>query len=139
MSEFYDPYEKKRRLARQRRQGRLAHVVTPGLPIDGDAKEVRRPVQRAGDGFDAVLASLDYDLYKAENNFIDVLREQWEGLFPGFPARPGRWANNRLVLYVKSAPQLFALRPKLPAVTRQLRALPNAPKTPFAVILQIHA
>ena len=86
-----------------------------------------------------MLASLDHDLYKAENNFIDALREQWEGLFPGFPARPGRWANNRLVLYVKSAPQLFALRPKLPAVTRRLRALPNAPKTSFAVILQIHA
>ncbi|MCQ2391012.1 MAG: hypothetical protein MJ240_06290 [Kiritimatiellae bacterium] len=137
---MFDPYEQKRRKARQERQRQLARVVTSGLPIDGDPKECRRPVARAGDTFDAVLESFSKDIFKAENRFFDDVLEQWDTLFPNCPARPGRWAApNRLILYVATAGQSFAMRPKLPAITRTLKTLPSAPKERFSVIVQIHA
>ena len=135
-----DPYEKRRRRARQARQGVLARIVTPGLPIDGDPKECRRPVVRTGDVFASVLEELNKEIFKTENDFFEEVVARWEELFPGCPARPGRWVPpNRLVLYVASAGQSFALRPRLPAMTRALKALPTAPKTRFSVIVQIHA
>ena len=137
---MFDTYEQKRRKARQARQRQLARAVTSGLPIDGDPRESRRPVVRAGDTFDAVLESFSKEIFKSENRFFDDVREQWENLFPNCPARPGRWAApNRLILYVATAGQSFAMRPKLPAITRTLKALPSAPKERFSVIVQIHA
>lgn len=135
---MYDPYEIKRQLARQERQRDLERVVTPGLPIDGDPKEVRRPVQRIGDMVDDVLASFQKEIYKSENQFFDYVRENWNTLFPDSPARPGCWSNGRLILYVATAAQSFALRPRLAAITRTLKALPCAPKENFTVIIQIH-
>ena len=137
---MFDPYEAKRRKARQLRQRTLAQVVTSGLPIDGDPKECRRPVVRAGDAFDAALESFSKEIFKTENQFFDDVREHWGTLFPGCPARPGRWAApNRLILYVATAGQSFAMRPRLPAIARRLKSLPNAPKERFSVIVQIHA
>lgn len=60
--------------------------------------------------------------------FFDTLKDRWPDLFPGCAARPGRHDGDLLVLYVRSAPALFSMRPKLPAMKRALAALPDAPK-----------
>ena len=68
------------------------------------------------------------DLTYIPDPFFDTLRDRWDDLFPSFPAKPGRREANRLFLYVKSAPQLFQVRPRLPAVKRTLAALQGAPR-----------
>ena len=135
---MFDPYERKRRMARQARQGRLARIATDGLPIDGDPKETRKPVQTAGSVFDEVLESVRRDMYKDEARFFDALREQWDALFPGCPAKPGRWQEGKLVLYVATAGQSFAMRPKLPAMKRKILGLDGAPKGRLALLVEIH-
>lgn len=124
-----------RRLARDRaNRSRLADRIIPGLPIDADALETRVPANPVGSMFNHLLE----DLLVEANPFFDAVCEQWPALFPESPARPGRWQNGRLFLYVHSAGQLFALRTKLPAYKRALAALPAAPKR-FTVHLEIHA
>lgn len=135
---MFDPYERKRRMARQARQGRLARIATDGLPIDGDPKETRKPVQTVGSVFDEVLESVRRDMYKDEARFFDALREQWDVLFPGCPAKPGRWQEGKLVLYVATAGQSFAMRPKLPAMKRKILGLDGAPKGRFVLLVEIH-
>lgn len=72
------------------------------------------------------------------NSFYDSLADRWDGLFPGLPARPGRYEAGKIFLYVRSAPQLFAMRPKLRAIAATLAQLPNAPKK-IDLRLEIHA
>lgn len=134
---MFDPYEKKRRAAREARQRRLDGIVSPDLPIDGDALETRRPVQTFGGIFDTVMESLNRDIYRDEARFLDTLRERWSELFPGCPARPGRFQDGRLVLYVSTSGQSFALRPKLPAMKRRIMALEGAPKGRFVLLVEI--
>jgi len=134
---MFDPYEQKRRRAREQRQSRLNRIVSPDLPIDGDAVEARRPTAVVGGLLDAVLDSVARDLYRDEARFFDRLREQWAELFPGCPARPGRWQEGKLVLYVATAGQSFALRPKLPTMKRRILALDGAPKGRFALLVEI--
>lgn len=124
-----------RRLARDRaNRARLAARVTPGLPIDGDAPETRVAARPVG----SILTHILDDLLVEANPFFDAVCEQWATLFPESPARPGRWQDGRLFLYVPSAGQLFALRTRLPAYKRALAALPAAPKR-FTLHLEIHA
>ena len=134
---MFDPYEQKRRRAREQRQSRLNRIVSPGLPIDGDAVEARRPTATVGGLLDAVMDSVARELYRDEARFFDRLREQWAELFPGCPARPGRWQEGKLVLYVATAGQSFALRPKLPTMKRRILALDGAPKGRFALLVEI--
>jgi len=134
---FFDPYAKKRRLARQARQARLDKIVSSDLPVDGDAVETRRPTAAVGGLMDAVMESVARELYRDEARFFDRLREQWAELFPGCPARPGRWQEGKLVLYVATAGQSFALRPKLPAMKKRILALDGAPKGRLVLLVEI--
>ena len=84
-----------------------------------------------------MMDSVARELYRDEVRFFDRLREQWAELFPGCPARPGRWQEGKLVLYVATAGQSFALRPKLPAMKRRILALDGAPKGRFALLVEI--
>ena len=136
---MYDPYEKKRRAARLARQGKLARIVTAGIPIDGDPSETRKPVENLGGLLDAVMESMKRDMYKDEARFFDNVREQWDTLFPDCPAHPGRWQDGKLVLYVATAGQSFAMRPKLPAMKKKIIALEGAPKGRFTLLVEIHA
>ena len=136
---MFDPYERKRRRARLARQAGLERIASLDLPIDGDPVETRRPVQPEGTLLDAAMESMQREIYKDEARFIDLLREQWTTLFPGSPARPGRWQSGKLVLYVSTAGQSFAIRPKLPAMKKRILALEGAPKGRFPILVEIHA
>ena len=83
------------------------------------------------------MDSVAREIYRDEARFFDQWREQWAELFPGCPARPGRWQEGKLVLYVATAGQSFALRPKLPAMKRRILALDGAPKGRFALLVEI--
>ena len=134
---MFDPYAQKRRRAREQRQSRLARIVSPDLPIDGDAVEARRPTVAVGGLLDAVMDSVAREIYRDEARFFDRLRERWAELFPECPARPGRWQEGKLVLYVATAGQSFALRPKLPAMKRRILALDGAPKGRLVLLVEI--
>lgn len=62
------------------------------------------------------------------NAFFDSLADNWRRLFPDQPARPGRYEDGKIFLYVKNAPTLFLMRPRLPMIRRKLATLPGAPK-----------
>ncbi len=76
------------------------------------------------------------EISAARSEFFDSIADRWSALFPGFSARPGRYEDGKLVLYVKSAPHLFALNPRLPAVRKKLMSLEGAPKK-LKLILEI--
>lgn len=128
----FDLYAGVRNAARRAHDAKGAWNFTPGLPVDGDAPETRRPSRAPKSVFEAALAAFRLDA----NPFYDVVCEAWPRLFPDLPARPLRWTDNRLILAVASAGQAFALRPKLSAVKRALAALPHAPKR-FLVHVEI--
>ena len=113
---------------------RLANRATPGLPVDGDPMELRNPVETVGGVVNGVFAGL-----MAERSpFFDLVCRKWPDLFPGLPARPGRWDGGRLFLHVGTSGKLFALRPKLAQIRRVLETLPGAPKK-FSLHLEIRA
>lgn len=105
---------------------------------DGIDWRPREPAQRGRHKrfADAVMASLAA-LSEEKDPFFDTLADSWDALFPGLAARPGRIADGKIVLYVRSAPALFAMRPKLAAVKRRLATLPGAPKR-IGLLLEIH-
>lgn len=78
--------------------------------------------------FSSAVSAAFESLLVVHDEFFDSLADLWPRLFPNSPARPGRYENGRIFLYVRSAPALFAFRPKLPAVKRRLAELPGAPK-----------
>ena len=88
--------------------------------------------------FNSALAAAYRLLVVEHNAFYDQLVDRWNTLFPGFAAKPGRYENGRIYLYVRSAPASFALRPQLPAIKRRLAELPGAPKR-IDLRLEIHA
>ena len=112
---------------------RLVARTTPGLPIDGDAVETRVPMPGIGKLMDDLLAGLLVE----KSPFFDQVCEKWMELFPDCVAKPGRWQDGRLFLYVRTSGQLFGMRTKLPKMKRLLAALPTAPKR-FSVNLEIH-
>ena len=77
------------------------------------------------------------DLTTVRNEFFDSIAERWTSLFPKLPARPGRYDDGKIFLYVKNAPTNFAVRPKLPRIKKALAALPGAPKR-IDLRLEIH-
>ncbi len=125
-----DPAKLARDIAVRRR---LAARATPGLPIDGDAVETRVPMPNVGSLVDGLLASLLVE----RSPFFDEVCEKWTELFPESVAKPGRWQDGRLFLYVRTSGQLFGMRSKLSKVKKALAALPTAPKR-FSVNLEIH-
>ena len=134
---YYDPYERKRRAARVARQNKLTKIVSDGLPIDGDPVETRKPVRKADSLLDAAIEAVTRDMYGEETRFLDSLREQWDDLFPNCPARPGRFQDGKLVLYVATAGQSFAMRPRLPAMKKKIRETEGAPQGRFALLVEI--
>ena len=124
-----DPKKLKRDVAAR---GRLAAHATPGLPIDGDVVETRVPMPSMGTLMDGLLATLLVE----KSPFFDQVCEQWPKLFPDSVAKPGRWQDGRLFLYVRTSGQLFGMRPKLTKIKKALATLPTAPKR-FSVHLEI--
>ena len=99
----------------------------------------REPDKRGRHGsFASAVAAAFTDLTTVHEPFFDSLADRWPRLFPNLPARPGRYDDGKIFLYVKNAPTNFALRPKLPAIKRALAALPGAPKR-LDLRLEIHA
>lgn len=113
---------------------RLGERIVPGLPVDADAMELRTPVARLDSAIDSMLASLGCE----KNPFFDAVCEKWSTLFPDIPARPGRYEDRCLYLFVKSPAVNFAVRPKLPAIKRALAKVDDAPRR-FDVRLEIRA
>ena len=88
--------------------------------------------------FSAAAKAAIADLVTVHDPFVDSLVARWDSLFPGLPARPGRFDPPRLYLYVKSAALNFAVRPRLAAIRRAIAAVPGAPKR-LEVRLEIHS
>ncbi len=88
--------------------------------------------------FDAALQAAFKDLLTEHDPFFDSLPDRWATLFPDLPVRPGRFENGTIYLYVRHAPLLFAMRPKLPMIKRKLATLAGAPKK-LDLKLEIHA
>lgn len=78
--------------------------------------------------FASVVDAVGRDLAVEHNDFFDSLADRWPTLFPNSPARPGRYEDGKIILYVRSAPALFSFRPRLASVKRTLATLPGAPK-----------
>ena len=112
---------------------RLESRATPGLPVDGDAVETRVPMQSMGNLMDGILAKLLVE----KSPFFDEVCDKWTELFPDCIAKPGRWQDGRLFLYVRTSGQLFGMRTKLPKMKKLLATLPTAPKR-FSLNLEIH-
>ena len=68
------------------------------------------------------------DLTTERNAFFDSLADRWQELFPDLPARPGRYEDGKIFIYVRNAPTAFLVRPRLRAIAAKLAALPGAPK-----------
>lgn len=88
--------------------------------------------------FEGALNAAFSDLTTQRNDFYDSLVDEWGRLFPDSAAKPGRYDDGVVFLYVRSAPQLFLMRPKLRAITGVLQSLPGAPKS-LKVKLEIHS
>ena len=78
------------------------------------------------------------ELTTEHNEFFDSLVDNWRRLFPDQPARPGRYDGGVIVIYVRNAPTLFLMRPRLPAIRRRLAELPGAPKR-LSLRLEAHS
>ncbi len=78
------------------------------------------------------------ELVKERNEFFDSLADNWKRLFPDQPARPGRYEDGKIFIYVKNAPTLFLMRPRLATIKRRLATLPGAPKK-IDLRLEAHA
>jgi hypothetical protein len=135
---MFDPYRKRREKAARIREKRMS-AVDFSLPVDGDIPALRQPSSTAGDFMDSLLA----DLTKERSDFFDEVVQRWQELFPNISAKPGKWVSGaaaknggKLFLHVTSAPALFAMRPKLPAIRKKLATLSTAPVR-FTIHLEI--
>lgn len=88
--------------------------------------------------FSGALDAALKDLTTEKNDFFDSLADRWAALFPDIQARPGRYEGGKIVLYVRSAPALFSVRPKMRRVKAKLAELPGAPAK-IDLRLEIHA
>jgi hypothetical protein len=115
---------------------RLADHLVPGLPVDADACELRVPEVRVG----SVLGTLVDELTNVKEPFFDTVCERWKDVCPDVPARPGRYRDGRLFLYVGTSGLVFSLRPKLAKIKKRLLALPGAPAARrLSLHLEVHA
>lgn len=88
--------------------------------------------------FKSAIAAAVADLTRVRNPFFDSLPGKWKSLFPNLPAKPGRFEDGKLFLYVPNAPANYAMRAKLNMVKKVLSGLPGAPKK-IDLRLEIHA
>ena len=68
------------------------------------------------------------DLTTEKNAFFDSLCDNWKTIYPDLPAKPGRYEDGKIFIYVRNAPTAFLVRPRLRAIAAKLAALPGAPK-----------
>ena len=78
------------------------------------------------------------DLTTEKNAFFDSLADNWKALFPALPAKPGRYEDGKVFIYVKNAPTSFVVRPRLKAIAARLAQLPGAPKK-IELRLELHS
>ena len=90
------------------------------------------------DTFRSALEAAFLDLTTEHDPFFDSLPDIWPQLFPKLAARPGRYEDGQIVLYVKNPPTLYAMRMKLGMIRKTLSELPNAPKK-INLKLEIHS
>ena len=90
-------------------------------PLDPDKRGRHKTIASA---FEAAFR----DLTTEKNTFFDSLADRWQELFPDLPARPGRYEDGKIFIYVRNAPTAFLVRPRLRAIAAKLAALPGAPK-----------
>lgn len=96
---------------------------------NGEAWRPTAPRERGRHAtFSSALDAALADLARERNEFFDSLADVWPKLFPGLPARPGRYEDGAMYIYVPNAPTNFMVRPKLPMIRRKLAELPGAPK-----------
>lgn len=126
-------FERKRLTRDRAARNRLSARLIPGLPVDADAVETRVKTPRVGMLFPALVA----DLTEVHEPFFDTVCENWARLYPDFPAKPGRYHDGRLFLYVRTSGLVFSLRSKLPKIKKALATLPGAPRR-FSVHLEVH-
>ena len=100
------------------------------MPIDPDKRGRHRT---AASAFDAAYR----DLVTEHHPFFDSLCDNWKRLFPNLPARPGRYEDGKIFIYVRNAPTAFVVRPQLPRLAAALRKLPGAP-TKLCLKLEQH-
>lgn len=78
------------------------------------------------------------DLTTERNDFFDTLPDAWPRLFPTLAAKPGRYEDGKIVLYVKNPPTLYAVRMKLGMIRSKLATLPGAPGK-IDIRLEVHS
>ena len=86
--------------------------------------------------FNSALEAAFRDLTTERNDFFDSIADEWKRLFPNMPARPGRYEDGKIVLYVKNPPTL--MRMKLCVIRKALAALPGAPRV-INLKLEVHS
>lgn len=99
-------------------------------PLEPDKRGRHKTVASA---FDAAFKALSVERCA----FYDSLVDNWKALFPDVPARPGRYENGRVYIYVRNAPTSYIVRPKLRAIAAKLATLPGAPRN-IDLRLEIH-
>lgn len=78
--------------------------------------------------FPTAVDAVSKELLAERDSFFDNVASIWNGLFPDIPARPGKFEDGILFLYVNNAATNFMVRPMLPAIRKKIEALPGAPK-----------
>jgi len=78
------------------------------------------------------------DLLTEKNVFFDSLCDNWKKIFPDLPAKPGRYEDGKIFIYVRNAPTSYSVRPKLRSIAAKLALLPGAPKK-IELKLEIHS
>ena len=127
--------ERRRRARDGAMRRRLADRLVPGLPVDADAAELRIPEVRVG----SLMGTLVEELTAVKEPFFDTVCERWKDVCPDVPARPGRYRDGRLFLYVGTSGLVFSLRPKLAKIKKRLLALPGAPAARrLSLHLEVH-
>lgn len=88
--------------------------------------------------FNAALEAAFRDLTTERNAFFDSIADEWKRLFPNMPARPGRYEDGKIVLYVKNPPTLYLMRMRLGMIRKALSGLPGAPRA-INLKLEVHS
>lgn len=104
--------------------------------------EIWRPIAPDQRGRHKTLGSaLDAafrELTTERNGFFDSLPDVWTTLFPTLPAKPGRYEDGKIFIYVRNAATSFTVRPKLKEIAKRLSELSGAPRR-IDLRLEIHS
>ncbi len=111
---------------RNRRVGELFQRAIPGLPIDADPPETRMEPAPFAAAIEQVLKRLKIN----ETPWLDDLSRAWPTLVPpevARVARPGKWENGILFVYVTTSIKLFELRrTHLPQIEKAVKKFVGA-------------